>query len=358
MSMVKHFAVYNQETNRNTPQDDALVSQRTMHEIYLPQFETAVTQGGAAAVMCAYSTINGEYACQNKDTLNVLDRQWHFPGFVASDWGATHSTVPSALAGLDMNMPGGAGFGTDYYGAPLKAAVRDGQVPMSVLDAMVSRILTEMFRFNLFADPPTGSLTGVVTTPGHAQVGRQVAESGTVLLKNDDGVLPLQPAQDKSVAVIGSDAGQFALTSGGGSASVIAPYVVTSEQGIRQRGAASGVSVSYAQGDVPVTGALATVPASAFGKGLSAAYYNNASLTGKPGPGARAHRRPVARRGRQGALLRGRAGRLPLVRDQAPHAAVPVRYGLSYTTFAFSHLVVRPGWHGHLTVSANVTNTG
>ena len=66
MAMVKHWAVYNQETNRNTPADDALVSQRTMHEIYMPQFEAAVTQGHAASVMCSYSTINGQYACQNR----------------------------------------------------------------------------------------------------------------------------------------------------------------------------------------------------------------------------------------------------------------------------------------------------
>jgi beta-glucosidase len=282
MSQVKHWAVYNQETNRNTPADDALVSQRTMHEIYMPQFEAAVTQGHAASVMCSYSTINGQYACQNRYIMHVLDDEWHFPGFVTSDWGATHSTVPSALAGLDMQMPGGAGFGTDYYGAPLRKAVRDGQVPMATLNEMVSRILTEMFRFNLFARPPAGSLTASVATPAHAQTGREVEESGTVLLKNSGGVLPLSAGRDKSVAVIGADAGQYALTSGGGSAGVIAPYVVTPEQGIARRGAAAGVSVRYAQGNIPDTGALAAVPASAFGPGLSASYYNNTTESGKP----------------------------------------------------------------------------
>ena len=117
----------------------------------------------------------------------MLKNQWRFPGFVTSDWGATHSTVPSALAGLDMQMPGGTLFGTDYYGAPLKAAVQAGQVPMSALDGMVSRILTEMFRFGLFDHPQAGSLTATVTTPAHAQTGRDVAEAGTVLLKDDGG---------------------------------------------------------------------------------------------------------------------------------------------------------------------------
>ncbi len=282
LSQVKHFAVYNQETNRNTAADDAVISQRAMHEIYFPQFQAAVQQARAASVMCSYSTVNGQYACQNSDLMNVLDHEWHFPGFVTSDWGATHSTVPSALAGLDMNMPGGAGFGTDYYGAPLKAAVQAGQVPVSVLDGMVSRILTEMFRFNLFANPPTGSLSATVTTPAHAQTGRDVSEAGTVLLKNAGRVLPLQPGRDKSVAVIGADGGQYALTSGGGSAGVIAPYTVTPYQGISKRGAASGVSVSYAQGNVPDTGALSTVPLSAFPSGLAATYYNNTTMTGTP----------------------------------------------------------------------------
>ena len=283
MSQVKHIAVYNQETNRNTAADNAIVSERTMQEIYLPQFRAAVTQGRAASTMCSYSTINGQYACQDGSLLtNVLDKGWHFPGFVTSDWGATHSTVPSALAGLDMEMPGGTLLGPDYYGAALKQAVQAGQVPTATLNDMVSRILDEMFRFDLFEHPPTGSLTTVVTTPGHAATGRRVAEAGTVLLKNSGGVLPLDPGRDKSVAVIGSDGGQYALTSGGGSAGVIAPYTVTPEQGISKRGAASGVTVSYAQGDLPVSGPLAAVPASAFGSGLAASYYNNITMSGSP----------------------------------------------------------------------------
>jgi len=279
LSQVKHLAVYNQETNRNTAADDAIISQRAMQEIYLPQFRAAVTQGNAASVMCSYSTVNGQYACQNDNLLGILDRQWHFPGFVTSDWGATHSTVPSALAGLDMQMPGGSGFGADYYGAPLKAAVQAGQVPISVLNGMVSRILTEMFGFGLFDRPRTGSLAATVTTPAHAQTGRDVATAGTVLLKNDGGVLPLGSRgsggagtahRGQRIAVIGSDAGRYAMTSGGGSAGVLAPYVVTPVQGITKRAAACGAIVSYAQGDLPAQGALATVPASAFPKGLTA----------------------------------------------------------------------------------------
>ncbi|MGH3207734.1 MAG: glycoside hydrolase family 3 C-terminal domain-containing protein, partial [Trebonia sp.] len=103
-----------------------------------------------------------------------------------------------------------------------------------------------------------------------------------MLLKSDGHALPLSARSDPSVAVIGSDAGQYALTSGGGSAGVIAPYTVTPVQGITARAAAGGVSVSYAQGDIPAQGALSAVPASAFPGGLTATYYNNTTLTGTP----------------------------------------------------------------------------
>jgi beta-glucosidase len=103
-----------------------------------------------------------------------------------------------------------------------------------------------------------------------------------VLLKDDGGALPLSAHRGQNIAVIGSDAGSYALTSGGGSAGVIAPYVVTPVQGITKRAAACGTTVTYAQGDLPAQGTLTAVPASAFPKGLSATYYNNTSLSGTP----------------------------------------------------------------------------
>src|SRR5215831_7558060 len=153
MAQVKHFAVYNQETNRNTQADNAIVSTRALHEIYLPAFYSATTKARASSVMCAYSTVNGQAACQNQYLMQAtLDRRWGFPGFVTSDYGATHSTVPSADAGLDQEMPG-----PRYYGSALQAAVEDGRVSMATLNQMVARILTEMFRFSEFTNPPTGS---------------------------------------------------------------------------------------------------------------------------------------------------------------------------------------------------------
>ena len=107
-------------------------------------------QAHASSVMCSYSTINGQYACENDYLLHqTLDQRWTFPGFVTSDYGATHSTVASAEAGNDQEMPSAV-----YYGPALQAAVQAGQVSMATLNGMVSRILTELFRFNEFNNPP------------------------------------------------------------------------------------------------------------------------------------------------------------------------------------------------------------
>jgi beta-glucosidase len=135
MAQVKHLAVYNQETNRNTPADDAIVSTRALHEIYLPAFWAATQVAEASSVMCAYSTINGQAACQNDYLMKTtLDQRWGYPGFVTSDYQATHSTVQSADAGMDQEMPA-----PQYYGSALRSAVQSGQVSMATLNDMVSR---------------------------------------------------------------------------------------------------------------------------------------------------------------------------------------------------------------------------
>ena len=125
MSQVKHYAVYNQETYRNTPSDDVIISDRAMHEIYLPAFQAAIERAKSASAMCSYSAPNGRYACQNRYLLtNVLRQEWNFPGFVTSDYGALHSTLGGAFGGTDQEQP----FNT-YYGAALMAECRTGPFP-------------------------------------------------------------------------------------------------------------------------------------------------------------------------------------------------------------------------------------
>ncbi len=257
-SQVKHYAVYNQETNRNTPADNAIVSEQALHEIYLPGFWAATQQAQAASVMCSYSTINGQPACQNQYLLNTtLDQRWAFPGYVTSDYQAAHSTLQSAEAGMDQEMPA-----PQYYGADLEAAVQAGEVSMATLNQMVSRILTEMFRFNDFNNPPTGTTSTPVTTPAHQAVSTAVAEAGTVLLKNRGGTLPLAASGGGNVAVIGPAASAAPVDTGGGSAYVTSTFNVTPLQGI-QAAAGSGTSVSYTQG-LPTDTSLTPIPSSAL----------------------------------------------------------------------------------------------
>ncbi|MHA6765042.1 discoidin domain-containing protein [Streptacidiphilus sp. PAMC 29251] len=249
MAQAKHVAVYNQETNRNTPADNAVIDTRTLQEIYLPAFQAAVSKGAAASVMCAYSSVNGVYACQNPYLLNTaLYQQAGFGGFVTSDWGATHATAASANAGMTMEMPG-----SDYFGAALTSALSAGTVTQATLNTMVGRVLTQMFAFGLFDKAPSGSSGANVTTAAHQATGTQVAQQGTVLLKNS-GVLPLSTSTTKSIAVIGSDGSSGVLSVGGGSAGVTSSGTVTPLTGIQNR-AGSGVSVQYNDGSNPTTAA-------------------------------------------------------------------------------------------------------
>jgi beta-glucosidase len=240
MAQAKHLAVYNQETYRNGPQDNAIVDTRTLQEIYLPAFQAAATQGATASYMCAYSTVNGTFACQNPYLMNTaLYQQAGFGGFVTSDWGAIHSTVESANAGMTMEMPGGYFF-ADF----LKQAVAAGTVTQSTVDTMVSRILTQMFAFGLFDKVPSGSPTATVTTPAHVAIAKQGAEEGTVLLKNN-GILPLSTATTKSIAVIGVDGGAGVQSIGGGSATVTSSGTVWPITGMQNRVAGTGTTVTY-----------------------------------------------------------------------------------------------------------------
>jgi beta-glucosidase len=257
MAQVKHFAVYNQETNRNTSNDNAVVSTQAEQEIYLPAFQAAVQQGAASSVMCSYSWINGTAACQNPYTLNtVLRQQFGYTGFVTSDWGATHSTAASANASMDMDMPGNDGF----YGPALQSAVTSGQVTQATINSAVSEILTQMFAFGMFDKAPSGSPGATATSSAHQSDATQLAEEGTVLLKNSGSVLPLT-SSDKSIAVIGADASTSPMTDGGGSAGVNSSGTVTPLQGI-QAAAPSGTTVTYNNGSSDSSAASAAAAAS------------------------------------------------------------------------------------------------
>ena len=266
MSQVKHFDAYNQETYRNTAADNVIVSNRALHEIYMPSFDAAVTRADAASVMCAYSMVNSNFSCNNSFLNNqVLRQEWDFPGFVTSDYGAVHSTQ-GAVEGTDMEEPS-----STYYGNALKSAIVKGTIPRSALNTMVQSILTQMFRFNLFRQPRTGSTAAGVTTPAHVGTATSVAEAGTTLLKNSGPTLPLPAAHAGTIAVIGPSASAAPAYAGGGSAYVIPSRTVTPLEGIKAA-AGSGTNVVYRQGLPTGTSLPAISP-----RDLSPAYSSTSS---------------------------------------------------------------------------------
>ena len=213
ISTMKHFALNAQETDRVVL--DARIDEAAMRESDLLAFEIAIEHGAPKSVMCAYNQVNGRYSCENDWLLTrVLKTDWHYPGFVMSDWGAVHSTVRSVLAGLDQES--GEQLDTrNFLAEPLGRAVAGGEVPRSRLDDMVTRILTAVFAAGIVDDPPR---PGPVETAAGAEAAQAVAQDGIVLLKND-GVLPLS-SKIARIAVIGAHADKGVL-SGGGSSQVV-----------------------------------------------------------------------------------------------------------------------------------------
>jgi len=276
IATAKHYIDNDQETNRMSI--NSVVDNRTQHEIYLPPFKAAV-QAGVGAVMCSYNVVNGTYACENPTTQNSwLKSELAFTGFIMSDWGATHSTVASAVNGLDMDMPGNDNF---FSATNLQNAINAGQVPQSRVDDMVQRILKSMFQVGLFDNAPTGSTGANVQSAAHTQLVRDGAAQSTVLLKNTNSVLPLNTATIHTIAVIGSAASTNPIATGGGSSQVNFPYTITPLQGITSR-AGTGITVNY------VAGATSSVVPSTYLKtpggatGLQGQYYTNTTLTGTP----------------------------------------------------------------------------
>lgn len=242
LAQSKHIAAYNQEHLRNLPVNDSVVDERTLQEVYLSPVRDVV-DAGTASVMCGYNRVNGVHACNNTYLLSqVLKGQFDFDGFVTSDWFATQASHAAANAGMDLQMPGGC-----HYGPRLRHGINNGAVTTAKLDDMVSRILRPMFRFGLFERDGNGSPDDVVTGPKHVAVAREVAEKGMTLLKNDDAALPLGD-ETGSVAVIGDAAGERVIGSGGGSPHVIAPEIVTPQEGIAERAREAGADVAFDDG--------------------------------------------------------------------------------------------------------------
>ncbi len=213
ISTVKHWALNAQETGRHVVSSEIADDQARMSDFLA--FQIAIEQGQPGSVMCAYNLVKTVHACESDYLLNqVLKRDFSYPGYVMSDWGAVYSTEKAALAGLDQE----AAYIFDskpFFGAPLKAAIRAKRVPQARLDDMSRRILRSLFAVGVVDHPVSGE---VLDFAANAKVAQAAEEEAIVLLKNAHGVLPLAKSA-KRIVVIGGHADRGVI-SGGGSSTV------------------------------------------------------------------------------------------------------------------------------------------
>ena len=189
---LKHFAGNSQEKSRFN--SDSIMDERTMREIYLTAFEIAVKEGKPSTVMCAYPKLNGVHCSDSKELLDdILRKDWGFDGMVVTDWGAMNDRISGFQAGCDLNMPGGS----NYMEKAVLRAVKDGTLSEEKVDASVKRILKLAFRAEVLRQEKAAC-----DYEKHHETARKAAEQGAVLLKNEDGLLPLK--ENKKIAVIGA----------------------------------------------------------------------------------------------------------------------------------------------------------
>ncbi|HVY91655.1 MAG TPA: glycoside hydrolase family 3 C-terminal domain-containing protein, partial [Bryobacteraceae bacterium] len=298
MATMKHYTAYNQEQNRSgdqptgtKPSNNEIVSERALREIYLPAFHAAVAVGKVGSVMCSFPRINGEYSCENAHTLGILKNEWGFDGTVVPDFPDGQRTIIHAfLAGLDSGTmaaaTGGRGDAGTFAGEKsLRQGVDEGLVPVSRIDDMLLRRLVPAFRIGVFDNPATRKGPDI-STPERRAAAAEILEAGSVLLKNNNGVLPFGP-NVKSVAIIGTQATDKAVAVEQGSAYVKPTHLFTALDGIRER-AGMKVKVLSAPGTLGL-GPLPFVPktmlrTSSGESGVEVEYFANPKrdFSGKP----------------------------------------------------------------------------
>ena len=254
---VKHFCLNNDEENRFNV--NVTVSDRALHEIYLPAFKAAVEKGGVWALMGGYNLYKDEHCCHNQWTLNgILKGDWKFDGVVVSDWGGTHDTDQAVKNGLDMEfgswtngLSSGASNAYDnyYLADPYIKGIREGRYTTRELDGKVRRVLRLFYRTTMNRQRPHGFLL----SESHYSAARKIGEEGIVLLQNRGGVLPIDTLKVRRVLVVGENAVKM-MTVGGGSSSLKVQKEISPLDGLRQR-LGKDVEVDYARGYVgDVTG--------------------------------------------------------------------------------------------------------
>ncbi len=249
---VKHYALNNQETERNSI--DVNVDERTLREIYLPGFEAAIKDAGSLSIMGAYNQFRRQHAAYNEYLIeDILRGEWGFKGIVISDWGACHSTLEAALCGLDIEMGDhDTPFNQYFMADPLINEIKRGKVDVKYIDEKVKRILYVMHKLNIMNEHKfdTTGMYAKLAAPERIAIAKQIAEESIVLLKNNDNFLPIDISKIKSIAVIGDNATRK-HSLGGGSTTVKARYEITPLEALQKK-LEGKVQVNFAKGyDVP-----------------------------------------------------------------------------------------------------------
>ncbi|KAJ4249783.1 hypothetical protein NW762_012125 [Fusarium torreyae] len=240
---IKHFAANEQETLRLSV--DEIISERALREIYLKPFEIAIKEANPGALMTAYNKINGTHADSQTFLLQtVLRGDWGWDGLVMSDWGGVNSTAESLKAGLDLEMPGPTRWRKTET---VLEAVKSGQVSEEVIDDRALHVLQFLKRQRCFGDPEIPE-ERAVNKPEHQQLIREAGAKGIVLLKNEEGLLPLnrEKAKGKKIAVLGL--AKECLAHGGGSASVASHYKITPWDALQSAFEDNDVEFMFAEG--------------------------------------------------------------------------------------------------------------
>ena len=250
---VKHYALNNDEEYRH--QVNVVISDRALHEIYLPAFRAAVTEAGTWGIMGAYNLYKNQHNCHNDILLNqILKRDWKYDGVVVSDWGGCHNTEEAIKNGLDLEFGSwtdgltmGATNAYDNYfmALPYKRLIQEGKYTTKELDEKVRRILRLFYRTTMKREKPFGFLC----SESHYDAALKIAQEGIVLLKNERNLLPLDLSKSKRILVVGENAIKM-MTVGGGSSSLKVQKEIQPLDGLAAQCAKFGVQCDYARGYV------------------------------------------------------------------------------------------------------------
>ena len=255
---VKHYCLNNDEEYRH--QVNVIVSDRALHEIYLPAFKAAVEKGKTWGIMGSYNLYKNEHNCHNQWTLNkILKGDWKYDGVVVSDWGGAHDLEQAVKNGLDiefgtwtdgLTMGATNAYENYYLSLPYMRAIQEGKFTQKELNDKVGRVLRLFYRTTMNPNRPHGFLC----SESHYAAAKQIAEDGIVLLQNKNNVLPINTQKAKRVLVVGENAIKM-MTVGGGSSSLKVQREISPLEGLKARLAKDGIDVDYARGYVgDVTG--------------------------------------------------------------------------------------------------------